>query len=338
MKKKGKKTGAFFSLVVIGIIIMFFLALLHIRIGMSDITYETVFKAIFQNDASKAHLIISSIRFPRVLLCLIIGASMAMAGMMIQQITNNPLASPQVLGVNAGASLAVVTMIMFFPSSSYFMRIIVAFIGAGVIGSLVQGIAYIKRLNILELSLLGLSVQMLLSAIIKAFMLLNESKTSDLLFWMSGSVQQAQMNHIRLLLPWFIIAFVLSMIIGRSLDTLKLGDQVATSLGTSVSLVKGIGIVSVILLAGSSVAIAGPVAFIGLIIPHLIYKFNLISFRSQFILCGIYGSNLLLLADIIAKLLKYPYESPVGIVTSFLGAAFYIALFNRQRKRGVAND
>ncbi|HAX73572.1 MAG TPA: iron-siderophore ABC transporter permease [Firmicutes bacterium] len=338
MKHKSKANSQFFFFSLLGLGLVLLVSFIHIRIGMSQITYQTIMDSIFQPDGSQAHLIISTIRLPRILLGIFVGASMAMSGLLIQRITANPLASPQVLGINAGASLAVVIMIVFFPMSSSFSRMILAFIGAGLIGAFVQFMGYVKKLNALQLTLVGLSVQLLLSAITKAIMLLNESKTSDLLFWMSGAIHQAQMKHIQLILPWFVLALCLSLSVSRGLDALKLGEAVATSLGTRTVLTKSIGVVSVIIFAGSAVAIAGPIAFIGLMTPHLVSRIRVKAFSQHLILCGIYGANLLLISDVIAKLLKYPYESPVGIVTSFLGAIFYIILTKQHGKRGVLNE
>ena len=126
--------------------------------------------------------------------------------------------------------------------------------------------------------------------------------------------------------------------ISNSMDTLKMGDAIAISLGENIKVIKSIATIVVILLSSSSVAIAGPISFIGLITPHIVIKLGARNFRESFILCGIYGANLLLLSDIISKILKYPYESPVGIVTAFMGAVFYIILANKEMKRGGVSE
>ena len=167
---------------------------------------------------------------------------------------------------------------------------------------------------------------------------LSESKSSDLVFWMIGGVHHAQFTHILAILPWFIVSILLITVISNSMDTLKMGDSIAISLGENVKLTKIISTITVILLSSSSVAIAGPISFVGLITPHIVSKFGVRNFRGNFILCGIYGGNLLLLSDIVSKLLKYPYESPVGIVTAFIGAVFYIFLANKEMKRGGVSE
>lgn len=332
--KKSKFIGFAFA----GIFAVAMLLLIDILIGMSHIGIKEIIDSIINYSGSKQDLIIRTVRLPRVLLCILIGASMAISGLIMQNLTRNPLASPQILGINSGATLSVVVIMVFFPLLGYKAKILGAFLGAGVIGLFVHVIGNVKNLSPLKITLVGISIQLFLSSITKSIMLFNESKTSDLVFWMIGGVHHAQFIHIMAILPWFILSIVLTILISNSMDTLKMGDSVAISLGENVKLTKTVATIVVILLSSSSVAIAGPISFIGLITPHIISKLGGRNFRQNFILCGIYGANLLLLSDIISKLLKYPYESPVGIVTSFIGAVFYIFLANKEMKRGGVSE
>ena len=332
--KKSKFIGFAFA----GIFAVAMLLLIDILIGMSHIGIKEIIDYIINYSGSKQDLIIRTVRLPRVLLCILIGASMAISGLIMQNLTRNPLASPQVLGINSGATLSVVVIMVFFPLLGYKAKILGAFLGAGVIGLFVHVIGTVKNLSPLKITLVGISIQLFLSSITKSIMLFNESKTSDLVFWMIGGVHHAQFIHIMAILPWFILSIILTILISNSMDTLKMGDSVAISLGENVKLTKTVATIVVILLSSSSVAIAGPISFIGLITPHIISKLGGRNFRQNFILCGIYGANLLLLSDIISKLLKYPYESPVGTVTSFIGAVFYIFLANKEMKRGGVSE
>ena len=332
--KKSKFIGFAFA----GIFAVAMLLLIDILIGMSDIGIKEIIDSIISYSGSKQDLIIRTVRLPRVLLCILIGASMAISGLIMQNLTRNPLASPQILGINSGATLSVVVIMVFFPLLGYKAKILGAFLGAGVIGLFVHVIGTVKNLSPLKITLVGISIQLFLSSITKSIMLFNESKTSDLVFWMIGGVHHAQFIHIMAILPWFILSIVLTILISNSMDTLKMGDSVAISLGENVTLTKTVATIVVILLSSSSVAIAGPISFVGLITPHIISKLGGRNFRQNFILCGIYGANLLLLSDIISKILKYPYESPVGIVTSFIGAVFYIFLANKEMKRGGVSE
>ena len=332
------KKSKFIVFASVGIFAVAMLLLIDILIGMSDIGIKEIIDSIISYTGSKQDLIIRTVRLPRVLLCILIGASMAISGLIMQNLTRNPLASPQILGINSGATLSVVVIMVFFPLLGYKAKILGAFLGAGVIGLFVHVIGTVKNLSPLKITLVGISIQLFLSSITKSIMLFNESKTSDLVFWMIGGVHHAQFIHIMAILPWFILSIVLTILISNSMDTLKMGDSVAISLGENVTLTKTVATIVVILLSSSSVAIAGPISFVGLITPHIISKLGGRNFRQNFILCGIYGANLLLLSDIISKILKYPYESPVGIVTSFIGAVFYIFLANKEMKRGGVSE
>ena len=332
------KKSKFIVFASVGIFAVAMLLLIDILIGMSDIGIKEIIDSIINYSGSKQDLIIRTVRLPRVLLCILIGASMAISGLIMQNLTRNPLASPQILGINSGATLSVVVIMVFFPLLGYKAKILGAFLGAGVIGLFVHVIGTVKNLSPLKITLVGISIQLFLSSITKSIMLFNESKTSDLVFWMIGGVHHEQFIHIIAILPWFILSIILTILISNSMDTLKMGDSVAISLGENVKLTKTVATIVVILLSSSSVAIAGPISFIGLITPHIISKLGGRNFRQNFILCGIYGANLLLLSDIISKLLKYPYESPVGTVTSFIGAVFYIFLANKEMKRGGVSE
>ena len=332
------KKSKFIVFASVGIFAVAMLLLIDILIGMSDIGIKEIIDSIINYSDSKQDLIIRTVRLPRVLLCILIGASMAISGLIMQNLTRNPLASPQILGINSGATLSVVVIMVFFPLLGYKAKILGAFLGAGVIGLFVHVIGTVKNLSPLKITLVGISIQLFLSSITKSIMLFNESKTSDLVFWMIGGVHHAQFIHIMAILPWFILSIILTILISNSMDTLKMGDSVAISLGENVTLTKTVATIVVILLSSSSVAIAGPISFVGLITPHIISKLGGRNFRQNFILCGIYGANLLLLSDIISKILKYPYESPVGIVTSFIGAVFYIFLANKEMKRGGVSE
>ena len=332
------KKSKFIVFASVGIFAVAMLSLIDILIGMSDIGIKEIIDSIISYSGSKQDLIIRTVRLPRVLLCILIGASMAISGLIMQNLTRNPLASPQILGINSGATLSVVVIMVFFPLLGYKAKILGAFLGAGVIGLFVHVIGNVKNLSPLKITLVGISIQLFLSSITKSIMLFNESKTSDLVFWMIGGVHHAQFIHIMAILPWFILSIILTILISNSMDTLKMGDSVAISLGENVKLTKTVATIVVILLSSSSVAIAGPISFIGLITPHIISKLGGRNFRQNFILCGIYGANLLLLSDIISKLLKYPYESPVVTLTSFIGAVFYIFLANKEMKRGGVSE
>ena len=195
--KKSKFIGFAFA----GIFAVAMLLLIDILIGMSHIGIKEIIDSIINYSGSKQDLIIRTVRLPRVLLCILIGASMAISGLIMQNLTRNPLASPQILGINSGATLSVVVIMVFFPLLGYKAKILGAFLGAGVIGLFVHVIGNVKNLSPLKITLVGISIQLFLSSITKSIMLFNESKTSDLVFWMIGGVHHAQFIHIMAILP-----------------------------------------------------------------------------------------------------------------------------------------
>ena len=216
--KKSKFIGFAFA----GIFAVAMLLLIDILIGMSHIGIKEIIDSIISYSGSKQDLIIRTVRLPRVLLCILIGASMAISGLIMQNLTRNPLASPQILGINSGATLSVVVIMVFFPLLGYKAKILGAFLGAGVIGLFVHVIGTVKNLSPLKITLVGISIQLFLSSITKSIMLFNESKTSDLVFWMIGGVHHAQFIHIMAILPWFILSIILTILISNSMDTLKM--------------------------------------------------------------------------------------------------------------------
>ena len=195
------KKSKFIVFASVGIFAVAMLLLIDILIGMSDIGIKEIIDSIISYSGSKQDLIIRTVRLPRVLLCILIGASMAISGLIMQNLTRNPLASPQILGINSGATLSVVVIMVFFPLLGYKAKILGAFLGAGVIGLFVHVIGTVKNLSPLKITLVGISIQLFLSSITKSIMLFNESKTSDLVFWMIGGVHHAQFIHIMAILP-----------------------------------------------------------------------------------------------------------------------------------------
>ena len=204
--KKSKFIGFAFA----GIFAVAMLLLIDILIGMSHIGIKEIIDSIINYSGSKQDLIIRTVRLPRVLLCILIGASMAISGLIMQNLT-----------INSGATLSVVVIMVFFPLLGYKAKILGAFLGAGVIGLFVHVIGTVKNLSPLKITLVGISIQLFLSSITKSIMLFNESKTSDLVFWMIGGVHHAQFIHIMAILPWFILSIILTILISNSMDTLS---------------------------------------------------------------------------------------------------------------------
>lgn len=320
----------------LGLLLISVLMIINILIGLQEVTIKDIYQAIIKTDKSKLDLIITTIRLPRAILGALVGGAFGMAGLIMQGITRNPLASPQVLGVNAGAALAVVVSIAFFPSIPKEAHFLFGFLGAIGSGVFVYGISSGNGFSPIKITLAGMALHMFLSSITQGIILLNENSTDILLFWLSGAIHQGQWEQVYLMIPWVLIGIVLCIYIAPGMDALQLGDEVFKSLGQSVTKIRLIGAGIVVILAGSSISSVGPIAFIGLVTPHLISVFSGHRYINKIILSAIYGGILLVLSDIISKILRFPYETPVGIVTAFLGAIFYLVLARTKvRRQGV---
>lgn len=329
-----RKANRFIYFSIIGVFIIISLIILNLVVGMGNIGFYDVLKTITSYEGTKEQLIITTIRLPRALLAILVGGAFGVGGLVMQGVTRNPLASPQVLGINSGAALAVVTCIVFFPGIPSIYHVIFAFCGAIFSGIFVYGVGVMRGLSPIKLTLGGLAMHLFLRSFSQGFILLNEGSTEMLLFWLSGSLNKAQWVDIKTLAPWIVIGLILALYISEGIEALQLGDKVAVSLGQNINKVRFLGAFTVIILAGASVSVVGPIAFVGLITPHLIKSVSS-SYIHKVILAFIYGGSLLLFSDIISHYLRYPFESPVGIVTSFMGAIFYIILAKKQLRRKV---
>ncbi|MGC5325125.1 FecCD family ABC transporter permease [Brevibacillus sp. SYSU BS000544] len=316
-----------------GFILLLLGFLLSISVGSAQIHWWNVWESLFSSQSTKESLIVSTIRLPRTVLAAIIGANLAVAGAIMQAITQNPLASPQLFGVNAGAALTVVGGIVLFPALGPTELVMVAFIGAGLGGAIVYSLGAMGGLTPVKLALAGMSVHLLLSSITEAMIIFQSHSTDQILFWLAGSIDGSDWGDIQVILPWTIGGLLFAFGISRSINVLRLGDSVAKGLGQKTGWVRvGSGLI-VLFLAGSAVAVAGPIGFVGLMVPHLVRFFVGEDYRLVLPFCAIFGALLLVYADIASRFIAFPYESPVGIVTALLGAPFFLYLAMKERKK-----
>jgi iron complex transport system permease protein len=304
-------------------------------LGAAEMTPKTVYEALTQFDNSTEHLIVRTVRLPRSLIAICVGAALAVAGSLIQGITQNPLASPSLLGINAGASFAVVLATLILQTSSLQVYALFAFLGAGITAASVYILGSFGKggLTPLNVILAGAALTAFLAAMTSGILIVSQRTLDEIRFWLAGSVAGRDLEILGQVLPYFIIGLILALVLSKAVTTLSLGDSIAQGLGQSTELVKlGAGI-SIILLAGTSVAIAGPISFIGLIVPHFARFW--IGYDYRFILpyAALLGAILLLIADIAARSLFAPLELPVGLVMPLIGAPFFIYLARWQMKK-----
>ncbi|HEY9294722.1 MAG TPA: iron chelate uptake ABC transporter family permease subunit [Microlunatus sp.] len=278
-------------------------------------------------------LVILTLRLPRTLLGLMVGAALGLAGCVMQGVTRNPLADPGILGVNAGAALCVVLAITFFGVSSPSGYVWFAFAGAAVAAVIVYGIAALGRdgATPVKLALAGAAMSAVFAAITQAFLLLDQSTFDQMRFWQVGALAGRDLDQVGQLAPFLLIGCVASLFLGRTLNTLSLGDDVARGLGAHVGLSRGLSAAVVVLLCGAATAAAGPIGFVGLTIPHVARMITGPNYRWTLPYSMLLAPILLLGADIIGRVIARPSEVQVAIVTAVIGAPVFIALVRRKK-------
>ncbi|WP_430787729.1 FecCD family ABC transporter permease [Virgibacillus flavescens] len=296
--------------------------------GAVDIKLSTVWEAIFNFDPNiTSHQVIQELRLPRAFGAALVGAFLAVSGAIMQGMTRNPLASPSIMGVTNGAAFTLVIMLAFFPGVSNIGTTFASFAGAGfavilvfLVGSYSSG-----GLTPVKLALAGVAIGTLLSSI-SSIISLHFQLEKQMSFWFAGGLAGTSWTSIHILLISGGIGLFLALIISRSITILSLGEDIASGLGQNNMLIKILGIISVLVLTGAAVSIAGTVGFIGLIIPHITRFIMGTDYRWIIPSSAIFGALLLVLADVVARLVNAPFETPVGAITSLIGVPFFLYL------------
>lgn len=306
--------------------------LASIGLGVARINFLTVFEALFNFNNSQEHNIIRLVRVPRVLIAAAAGAGLGVAGAIMQALTRNPLASPGILGINAGASLAVVFALFVLKISSLSVFVWFAFAGAAIAAATVYGVGSLGRggLSPLKLTISGAALTALFSSFTQAVLVLNERTLDEIRFWLVGSIAGRNINIFWQVIPYVVIGLLIGLALSRQLTALSLGEDIARGLGQRTLLVKLAAGLAVILLAGSAVALAGPVGFVGLVVPHFARFLVGVDYRWVIPYSALSGAALLLFADVGARFILFPEEVPVGVVTAVIGAPLLIWLVRRK--------
>ncbi|MFG6147726.1 FecCD family ABC transporter permease [Halobacillus sp. B23F22_1] len=295
--------------------------------GQTALVMEDIVHAFTRfNPSSINQVVVLEERLPRAVLGSVIGASLAIAGALMQALTGNPLASPSIFGINAGALFFVVLSITLFSFSSLIQIMWLALLGAAVAGILVFLLGSVGKdgMTPIKIVLAGSAISALFLSMTQAMLVLDENGLQQVLFWLTGSISGRSMGMLYPVLPFIVIAAVAALFMGNALNVFSTGEDVAKNLGQKTVLLKiGIGII-VIILAGSSVSIAGAIGFIGLVVPHITRGVFGPDYRWVLPLCAVLGASLLVSADVLARLLIMPQEVPVGIMTALIGTPFFI--------------
>ncbi|HEY9890091.1 MAG TPA: iron ABC transporter permease [Candidatus Obscuribacterales bacterium] len=304
-----------------------------ILLGAADIQPGTVWQALFQFDGSTEHLIIRTVRIPRALLAVVVGAALAVAGAITQGLTRNPLAAPDILGIDMGAALAMVLAVFIGGNGGSYVGF--AFAGAAIAATSVYCLGSLGRsgLTPLKLVIAGAALWYLLSSLTYGILILSQRTLDEIRFWLAGSLAGQDLSSLLPVLPYIAVGLTGSLALGRQLTLLSLGEDVAQGLGMQTAWVKVVAAVVVVLLAGSAIALAGPIGFVGLVVPHVV-RFGVgVDYRWILPYAMLAGGILLSIADIAARMVIRPQELPVGIMTALVGAPFFIYLARSRFRR-----
>ena len=331
----GKKKFVFSIILCLALLSV--MAIFSISLGAKSIAFSKVIEVLLGNDPDSLEAAIILQRIPRTVFGILAGGALGISGALMQSITRNPIADPSILGVNTGASLFVVAGIAFFNITVAYQYIWLAIIGAGVTAVFVYSVASMGKdgATPLKLALSGSAVSIVLGSLVSTIMLPNNRVMEAFRFWQVGSIGSATWENIMLISPFLIVGFIISMFISGYLNNLALGDEAATALGTNVVMTRTIGALSSVLLCGATTALAGPIGFVGLIIPHII-RLIFGSEMSKMLPLSFLGSAILMLiSDIIGRIISLPGETEVGIVTAVLGAPVFILAIRKGRVKSL---
>lgn len=332
---RGARSNPRRALVLAGMALLLLgLCALSIAIGTRTVGLPDILAGL-QGETGTIGQAAVAVRIPRTLMAAIAGAALGLAGAIMQGVTRNPLADPGILGVNAGAALAVVIGMAWFGMASASAFIWSAIFGAGatavfvyVIGSLGRGGA-----TPLKLALAGAATSVAFSCFTIAVVLPRNDIAGGVRAWSIGGVGGATFADIRLVLPFLVAGFAISALSARKLNSLALGDELAAGLGENVVFARGMAALGAILLCGATTAVCGPIGFVGLVVPHLCRLLAGVDHRWLLPFSALSGASLLILADVLGRIIARPSELDVGIVTAFVGAPFFIWIVRRQRVR-----
>ena len=315
-----------------GLLVLLVLSGLSVAYGTVPTGWRTVVQAYTRFDGSDVHLIITTVRVPRTLLALVVGASLGIAGLLLQLLTRNPLADVEVMGINGGAALAVVVAATVFGASSLTLFTYLACLGAALAGVTAYVLGSLGREGPtpLKLTLAGAAVWALCESLTSGFLTANERALEEVLFWLRGSVAGRQLEGFLPLIPGMAAGWLAAWWVAEPLRTLLLGDDVARGLGQHTLRVKLAAGAAAIVLAGTSVAAAGPIGFVGLVAPHLARALVGLEARWLVAYSGLLGAVLLLAADMGGRFLTMPEEVPLGVMTAVLGAPVFVVLGRRE--------
>ena len=313
------------------------MAIISIRLGTRGLTATDVWSGLFHYDpASYEQTIVRSMRLPRTIIAIGVGGALAVAGSVMQGVTRNPLADPSIMGVSAGAGFAIVAIAYYGEQSNAAAYMPFAFAGGFLTALAVMFIGSAGKGGVspVKLALAGLVISALLSSWTSALLLLDQETYAVVRYWFAGSVSNRDLDLFWQLSPFLLGPAFLCLLLGHQLNILGMGDEMAQSLGMRTGRFRLIATVLVVLITSAAVAIAGPIAFVGLAVPHMVRSAIGSDYRWVLPYSLIYGAIFLTASDILGRIALRPGEIEVGIVTAIVGAPFLIYLARRRSLAG----
>ncbi|ALA70558.1 iron ABC transporter [Geobacillus stearothermophilus 10] len=301
------------------------------RVGVADTTWSDVWQALFSDQQGKQLDLIRELRLPRETAAAFVGAGLSVAGAIMQGMTRNPLADPGLLGLTAGANAALAATLAFFPSAGYIAITFACLAGSAAGAGVVFGIGAARKggFSPLRIVLAGSAVSALLFAIAEGIGLYFHI-SKDVSMWTSGGVAGASWKHLAVMIPLVLVGLGIAVAFSRQLTILSLSEDVAVGVGQKTSVVKAWLFFVVFLLTGASVAIAGNITFIGLMIPHLVRAIAGADYRFVIPLSATVGAGAMVLADTAARTIHAPFETPVAAIIAVIGLPFFLFVVRKQ--------
>lgn len=313
------------------VVVLALVCLASIGIGAKALPLSDVWHGLFHYAGSGDDVLVREVRVPRTVLGLLVGAALGLAGAVMQALTRNPLAEPGILGVNAGASAAVVSAISFFGVTSLTGYVWFAFAGAAIVSVAVYFLGGSRSSTPVRLALAGTAVTAALYGYVNAVQLLDSAALDRLRFWTVGSLASANAETVGKVWPFIAAGVLLTVFIARPLNALEMGDDTARALGAHLTRTRVLAMLAVTLLCGAATAACGPIVFIGLMIPHLVRTLTGPDLRWILPYAAVLSPVLLLGADVVGRVVARPSELQVGIVTALIGGPVFIYLVRRKR-------
>lgn len=333
----GRRPGRLRALwLAAAVVILGLLMLASVTVGARDVDWADIVAALGGSADGFSEAAVAK-RIPRTLLAVLAGAALGVAGAVMQGVTRNPLADPGILGVNMGASLAVVVGMAFFGLTAANSFVWIAILGAGITALFVYAVGSLGRggATPLKLALAGTAISAALASFISAVVLPRNDLAGGVRSWQIGGVGGGTFDAIGQVLPFLAVGFLVCLVTARSLNSLALGDELAAGLGERVALARGTAALGAVLLCGASTAVTGPIAFVGLMVPHACRLLTGVDHRWLLPFSAVAGAALVTAADVLGRIVARPAEIDVGIITALIGAPFFIWIVRRQKVRAL---